>query len=246
MDRWSLVIVGLALMVVVMGHTLEGGALSLLWNPAAALIVFAGSFFAALAQIPKSYLKPLAGMLSWLFAPPVYSFDGLINKLVTCGNALRRDGILALERLANSEMDPAFKKALTLLVDGYDDDTMKATMELELKSLEERDLDIVSVLDNLAGYLPTLGIVGAVLGLMQVLSNIQQPEALAQGIATAFVATFYGVAAANLVVIPIANTLRQYIAIRKRYYDTMLLGLLSVREGVNPIALRFRLQGMVL
>lgn len=246
MDRWSLVIVFFALAVVVTGHTLEGGALSLLWNPAAALIVFAGSFFAALAQIPKVYLKPLMGMLSWLFAPPVYSFDGLINKLVTCGNALRRDGILALERLANSENDPTFKKALTLLVDGYDDETMKATMELELKSLEERDLDIVSVLDNLAGYLPTLGIVGAVLGLMQVLSNIQQPEALAQGIATAFVATFYGVAAANLVVIPIANTLRQHIAIRRRYYDAMLLGLLSVKEGVNPIALRFRLQGVVL
>jgi chemotaxis protein MotA len=246
MDRWSLVIVFLAVATVVAGHTLEGGSLGLLWNPAAALIVFGGAILAALAQIPLKYLKPLAGLLSWLVAPPLYSFDGLVNKLVTCGNALRRDGILALERLAVSETDPVFKKALTLLVDGYDDDTMRATMALELKSLQERDTDLVTVLDNLAGYLPTLGIVGAVLGLMQVLSNIQQPEALAQGIATAFVATFYGVAAANLVVIPAANTLRQHIAIRRRYYDTMLLGLLSVKEGVNPMALRFRLQGIVL
>jgi len=246
MDRWSLVIVFFAVAVVVSGHALEGGSLSLLWNPAAALIVFVGATLASFAQMPLNYFKPFFQLLSWLVAPPRYSHESLVNKLVTCGNALRRDGILALERLANTETDPVFKKALTLLVDGYDADTMKATMELELKSMEERDLDLVSVLDNLAGYLPTLGIVGAVLGLMQVLSSIQQPEALASGIATAFVATFYGVAAANLVVIPIANTLRQHISIRRRHYDAMLLGLLSVKEGVNPMALRFRLQGIVL
>ena len=246
MDRWSLVVVFFAVVVVVAGHTLEGGSLSLLWNPAAALIVFAGSLLAAFAQMPMRYLRPFFAMLSWLIAPPHYSYDGLVNKLVTCGNALRRDGILALERLANTESDPTFKKALTLLVDGYDADTMRATMELELRSVEERDLDMIGVLDNLAGYLPTLGIVGAVLGLMQVLSNIQQPEALASGIATAFVATFYGVASANLVVIPIANSLRQQIAVRRRYYDAMVLGLLAVKEGVNPMALRFRLQGIVL
>lgn len=246
MDRWSLVIILLAVIVVILGHTLEGGSLALLWNPAAALIVFAGSILAALAQMPLRYLKPFLVMLSWLVAPLHYSYEGMVTKLVTCANALRRDGVLALERLANTESDPTFKKALTLLVDGYDAEAMKMTMQLELDSLDRRDLDMVSVLDNLAGYLPTLGIVGAVLGLMQVLSNIQQPEALASGIATAFVATFYGVASANLIVIPMANRLRQQIAVRRRYYDAMLLGLLSVKEGVNPKALRFRLQGVVL
>ncbi|MFC3681501.1 flagellar motor protein [Bacterioplanoides pacificum] len=246
MDRWSLVVVLLALAAVVSGHLLEGGSLSLLWNPAAALIVFGGSLLAACAQIPLSYFRPLLQLLGWLIVPPVLSFDGLVNKLVTCGHALRRDGVLALEKLANIENDVVFRKALMLLADGYDDDTTRETMELELNTLEQRDLDLVGVLDNLAGYLPTLGIVGAVLGLMQVLSNIQQPDALAQGIATAFVATFYGVAAANLVVIPLANTLRQHIAIRRRYYDAMLLGLLSVRQGVNPASLRFRLQGVVI
>lgn len=246
MDRWSLVVVFLAVVVVIIGHALEGGSLTLLWNPAAAVVVFIGAGLAAFAQMPASYVRPFFSMLSWLVASPQYSYDGMVNKLVTCGNALRRDGILALERLANTETDPTFKKALTLLVDGYDGEIIKATMELELKSQAERDLDIINVLDNLAGYLPTLGIVGAVLGLMQVLSNIQQPEALASGIATAFVATFYGVASANLVVIPIANSLRQRVAIRRRYYEVMLLGLLSVKEGINPEALRFRLQGVVL
>ncbi|MCH2041608.1 MAG: flagellar motor protein [Saccharospirillaceae bacterium] len=246
MDRWSLVVVFLAVVAVVVGHSLEGGSLAVLWNPAAALIVFAGSGLAAFAQMPASYVRPFVSMLSWLVAPTQYSYDGMVNKLVTCGNALRRDGILALERLANTETDPTFKKALTLVVDGYDTDTMRATMELEFKTRAERDLDIINVLDNLAGYLPTMGIVGAVLGLMQVLSNIQQPEALANGIATAFVATFYGVASANLVVIPIANSLRQHVAIRRRYYESMLIGLLSVKEGTNPMALRFRLQGIVL
>ncbi len=246
MDRWALVTVLLAVIAVLTGFSLEGGNLTALWNPSAALIVFGGGILATLAQLPVSQYRPLGELLLWLVAPPQYSFDVLISKLTVSGNALRRDGPLALEKVAGSETDPVFRKALLLLADGNNVETMQSALYLELKSREERDQDLLSVLDNLAGYLPTLGIVGAVLGLMQVLSSIKQPEALAAGIATAFVATFYGVASANLIVIPLNSTLRQRLAIRSRYYEALMLGVVTLRHGVNPMALRYRMQGIVL
>lgn len=246
MDRWALLLVALAVAAVITGFVLEGGSLAALWNPAAFMIVIAGSVLATLVQIPRAQFVPLARLLSWLLVPPQFSLDVLLVKLTTSGNAMRRDGPLALEKVAAAEADPVLRKALLLLADGSDAGSLQAALVLELKSQDERDQDLVSILDNLAGYLPTLGIVGAVLGLMQVLSSIKEPEALAAGIATAFVATLYGVAAANLVVIPIASVLRQRLAVRRRYYDAMMLGIVSLREGLNPMALRYRLQGMVL
>ncbi|UXD88212.1 motility protein A [Thalassolituus hydrocarboniclasticus] len=246
MDRWALVTVLLAVTAVLTGFSFEGGNLAALLNPPAALIVFGGGLLATLAQLPASQYRPLGAMLLWLVAPPQYSLDILLSKLTTSGNALRRDGPLALEKVAASENDPVLRKALLLLADGNDVEAMQSALYLELKSREERDQDVLGVLDNLAGYLPTLGIVGAVLGLMQVLSSIKQPEALAAGIATAFVATFYGVASANLIVIPLTSTLRQRLAIRSRYYEALMLGVVALRNGVNPMALRYRMQGIVL
>ena len=246
MDRWALILVALTVVAVISGFVLEGGQLSALWNPAAFLIVFGGSFLAVLVQIPRSHFSPLSRLLFWLIAPPNFSLDVLTSKLTTSAHALRTAGPVALEKLANSESDPILRKALQLLADGHDADSLEAALVLELKTLDERDLDLVGILDNFAGYLPTLGIVGAVMGLMQVLSSIKEPDALAAGIATAFVATFYGVGGANLLVIPVASALRQRLAIRRRYYDAMMLGVVSLREGLNPMALRYRLQGIVL
>lgn len=246
MDRWSLALVVLAVVAVVTGFSLEGGSLGALWNPPAALIVFGGGILATLVQLPSAHVKPFFELLSWLLAPPAYSLDALMSKLTVTGNALRKDGPLALEKVASSEQDPFLRKALSLLADGNDVESMESALLLELKSREQRDDELVGVLDSLAGYLPTLGIVGAVLGLMQVLSSIKEPEALAAAIATAFVATFYGVGSANLIVIPLASALRQRLAVRSRYYEAMMLGVVALRNGANPMALRYRLQGMVL
>lgn len=246
MDRWSLVIVLLAVIAVLLGFSLEGGSIAALWNGPAALIVFGGGIFATLVQLPSAHYRPFLDLLSWLIAPPRYSLDTLLSKLMACGNALRRDGPLALEKVASSEQDPVLRKALMLLADGNDAGALESSLLLELKSRAQRDEELVGVLDNFAGYLPTLGIVGAVLGLMQVLSSIKQPDVLAAGIATAFVATFYGVVSANLIVIPLANTLRQRLAVRNRYYEAMMLGIVDLRNGTNPMALHYRLQGIVL
>lgn len=246
MNRRALLLVALAIGAVVTGFVLEGGTLAALWNPAALLIVFGGSLLATLVQIPAAQYRPLAGLLSWLLSPPHFSLDVLLGKLTVSGNALRRDGPLALEKVAAAETDPVLRKGLLLLADGSDSDTLEKALWLELKTQQQRDEDLLSILDNLAGYLPTMGIVGAVLGLMQVLAAIKQPEALAAGIATAFVATLYGVAGANLLVIPLTSALRQQLAIRQRYYQAMMLGVVALRQSINPMALRHHLQGVVL
>ncbi|MBE0482273.1 MAG: MotA/TolQ/ExbB proton channel family protein [Bacterioplanes sp.] len=246
MDRWGLALCALAIVAILFGFTLEGGHLALLWNGPAILIVMVGSILATLAQMPLSHIKPLSHLLSWLIAPPNLNLDGLIAKLTACANAQRRDGVLALEKLATLETDPVVQRALTMLTDGYDQTHLLETIELELATRDARDNELLDHLDQLASYLPTLGIVGAVLGLMQVLSSIKDPDALAAGIATAFVATFYGVAAANVVVIPLANRLRQILALRRRYYQAMLVGIVSLRQEVNPMVLRFRMQGISL
>lgn len=246
MNRRALLLVALAVGAVITGFVLEGGRLAALWNPAALLIVLGGSLLATLVQIPPAQYRPLLALLSWLLSSPYFSLDVLLGKLTVSGNALRRDGPQALEKIASAETDPLLRKGLLLLADGSDSTALEKALQLELKSQQQRDEDLLSILDNLAGYLPTMGIVGAVLGLMQVLADIKQPEALAAGIATAFVATFYGVAGANLVVIPLASALRQQLAIRQRYYEAMMLGVVALREGINPLALRHRLQGVVL
>lgn len=246
MDRWGLALSALAIAAILFGFTLEGGHLALLWNGPAVLIVIVGSLLAMFAQMPLAHAMPLSHLLSWLIAPPNFNLEGLIIKLTACANAQRRDGVLALEKLATLETDPIVQRALIMLTDGYDQTRLAETIERELSSRDERDGELLDHLDQLASYLPTLGIVGAVLGLMQVLSSIKDPDALAAGIATAFVATFYGVAAANVIVIPLANRLRQLLAVRRRYYHAMLIGIVSLRQEVNPMVLRFRMQGISL
>jgi len=244
MDRLVLVVLFAAIASVVWGHVLEGGSLAALWNGAAFFIVFCGSLFAVMVQTPSALFVRATHMTSWLVSPPIYSLDTLLTKLTTCGNAMRKDGILGLDRIAQAETDPVMKRALVMMADGQKPDAIKYSMSLEIETHQEKDLAAADLFDNLAGYLPTLGIVGAVLGLMQVLSNLEQPDELGQGIATAFVATFYGVAAANLIAIPIAGRLKAIVQQRKRYHSAMIVGVLALREGINPQLLRYRLEGM--
>jgi chemotaxis protein MotA len=244
MDRLVLLLLFGAISSVVVGHILEGGTLLSLWNAPALLIVFGGSLLALAVQTPLYLALRATQLLSWLIAPPQASLDQLLTKLMTCGNAYRKDGVLGLDRIAQAEQDPVMKRALVMLADGQTPTSIEKSILLEIDTHEEKDMYAAEVFDNLGGYLPTLGIVGAVLGLMQVLSNLEQPEELGRGIATAFVATFYGVAAANLIAIPIAGRLRGFIQQRTRYHKAMIVGVMAIREGINPQLIRYRLEGM--
>jgi chemotaxis protein MotA len=244
MDRLVLLVLLGAIVSVVSGHILEGGSLLSLWNAPALLIVFGGSLLALAVQTPAYLAARAIKLSSWLVAPPQFSLDQLLTKLTTCGNAFRKDGVLGLDRIAQAEGDPVMKRALVMLADGQSPDAIEKIISLEIETHQEKDFYAAEVFDNLGGYLPTLGIVGAVLGLMQVLSNLAQPEELGQGIETAFVATFYGVAAANLIAIPIAGRLRGFIQQRTRYHKAMIVGVMAIREGINPQLIRYRLEGM--
>ncbi len=244
MDRLVLLVLLGAISSVVFGHLLEGGSLAALWNGAALLIVFGGSFLALIVQTPQYLITRIIEMLPWLISPPNASLNVLLTKLTTCGNAYRKDGVLGLDRVAQAELDPVMKRALVMLADGQPPESIEYSMRLEIETHHEKDMAAAETFDHLGGYLPTLGIVGAVLGLMQVLSNLEQPEELGRGIATAFVATFYGVAAANLIAIPIAGRLRSFVQQRTRYHKAMLVGVMAMREGINPQLIRYRLEGM--
>lgn len=244
MDRLVLLLLFGAISSVVTGHLLEGGTLSSLWNVPALLIVFGGSLLALAVQTPMYLALRATKLLSWLVAPPHASLDQLLTKLTTCGNAYRKDGVLGLDRIAQAENDPVMRRALIMLADGQTPSAIEKSILLEIETHQEKDMYAAEVFDNLGGYLPTLGIVGAVLGLMQVLSNLEQPEELGRGIATAFVATFYGVAAANLIAIPIAGRLRGFIQQRTRYHKAMIVGVMAIREGINPQLIRYRLEGI--
>lgn len=244
MDRLVLLLLFGAVSSVVFGHVLEGGSLSSLWNAPALFIVFGGSLLALAVQTPTYLAVRATKLTSWLVAPPQFSLDLLLTKLTTCGNAYRKDGVLGLDRIAQAESDPVMKRALVMLADGQSPVAIEKSILLEIETHQEKDMSAAEVFDNLGGYLPTLGIVGAVLGLMQVLSNLEQPEELGRGIATAFVATFYGVAAANLIAIPIAGRLRGFIQQRTRYHKAMIVGVMAIREGINPQLIRYRLEGI--
>lgn len=244
MDRLVLLLLLGAVSSVIVGHVLEGGSLLALWNVPALLIVFGGSLLALAVQTPYYLVLRSMSLLAWLVAPPHYSLNHLLTKLTTCGNAYRKDGVLGVDRIAQAENDPVMKRALIMLADGQDPSSIEKSIYLEIETHQETDLSAAEVFDNLGGYLPTLGIVGAVLGLMQVLSNLEQPEELGRGIATAFVATFYGVAAANLIAIPIAGRLRGFVQQRSRYHKAMIVGVLAIREGINPQLIRYQLEGM--
>jgi chemotaxis protein MotA len=244
MDRLVLLLIFGAISSVVVGHVLEGGSLLSLWNAPALLIVFGGSLFALAVQTPVYLALRALKLLLWLVAPPQSSLDQLLTKLAICGNAYRKEGVLGLDRIAQAEDDPVMKRALVMLADGQSSAAIEKSIRLEVETREEKDFYAAEVFDNLGGYLPTLGIVGAVLGLMQVLSNLEQPEELGKGIATAFVATFYGVAAANLIAIPVAGRLRSFIQQRTRYHNAMIVGVMAIREGINPQLIRYRLEGI--
>ena len=153
------------------------------------------------------------------------------------------EGLLGLEGVADTEPDSYSRKGLQLLVDGVEPETIRSVLEVDYLTQESRDIEAAKVFESMGGYAPTIGIIGAVMGLIHVMGNLADPGQLGSGIAVAFVATIYGVASANLVLLPIASKLKA-IAMRQSLYREMLLeGILSIAEGENPRSIELKLQG---
>ena len=204
MDLLTIVGVIIGFGAILGGNVLEGGHISALVNGPAALIVIGGTIGAALLQSPaKIYLESVT-LLKWIVFPPALNLEKNVEKVVEWSEVARREGLLGLEVFVEEEMDFFSKKGLQLLVDGGEPEVIRDVLMLELEALEMRQLQSAKVYESMGGYSPTIGIIGAVMGLIHVMQNLADPSKLGAGIATAFVATIYGVGLANLLFIPIA------------------------------------------
>lgn len=243
MDVLSIVGVIIGFAALIGGNFIEGGSIYSLLNGPAALIVIGGTLGAALLQTPKEGLKRALRILPWVFRPPRNQFKEGISQIVAWALAARKEGLLGLEQRADDEPDRFARKGLQLLVDGNEPEIIRRVMETELLIDEQRDLDAIKFYESMGGYAPTIGIIGAVMGLIHVMRNLADPEQLGPGIAVAFVATIYGVALANLLFIPVANKLRMCVNERSQYRELMIEGVIAIADGENPRAIEMKLNG---
>jgi len=243
MDILSLVGLLLGVGALLLGQYLEGGAASSLVNGPAAMIVFGGSLGAVMLQTTVANFVRSLHMLLWIFRPPRLETDDAIEKIVNWSNIARREGLLGLENISESEPDPFARKGLQLLGDGSEPEVMRNILEVEVDSREHHDLQSAKVYESMGGYTPTVGIIGAVMGLIQVMNNLSDPSKLGHGIAVAFVATIYGVGAANLLLLPIANKLKHLVMEQSQFRYMVIEGIVSIAEGENPRNIETKLQG---
>lgn len=245
MDVLSLVGLILALVAIIGGNFLEGGHISALANGPAALIVVGGTLAAALLQTPVPVLKRALTLLRWVVLPPKVDLPGGINRVVGWSMTARKEGLLGLEAVADAERDPYARKGLQLLVDGVEPESIRSILEVDLFNQESRDLQAAKMFEGMGGYAPTIGIIGAVMGLIHVMGNLADPSQLGSGIAVAFVATIYGVSFANLLLLPIGNKLKSIVMRQSSYREMLMEGLLSIAEGENPRSIELKLQGFL-
>jgi chemotaxis protein MotA len=243
MDLLSVLGLALAVGGIIAGQLLEGGHPGSLAQGAALVIVFGGTFGAVMLQHPWRTFRDGIAMARWVFVPPPPAARRLIEDIADWGAVARRDGLLALERRVESIADPFVRRGLQLLVDGVEPDRIRDTLEVELEAFETRLGAGTRVWEAAGGYAPTVGIIGAVLGLIHVMENLNDPSKLGGGIATAFVATVYGVGLANLVCLPFAAKLKQVCEAQVRERELVLDGLLAIANGENPRLVQSRLEG---
>ncbi|MHC6226615.1 flagellar motor protein [Pseudomonas sp. X10] len=245
MDVLSLIGIILAFVAIIGGNFLEGGHLGALVNGPAALIVLGGTLAASLLQSPLSAFKRAMQIINWIFFPPRVDLAGGIDRVVNWSLTARKEGLLGLEGVADAEPDPYARKGLQLLVDGAEPEAIRSILEVDFLTQESRDIQAAKVFESMGGYAPTIGIIGAVMGLIHVMGNLADPAQLGDGIAVAFVATIYGVASANLILLPIASKLKAIVLRQSRYREMLLEGLLSIAEGENPRSIELKLQGFM-
>ena len=245
MDVLSLLGIILAFVAIVGGNLLEGGHVGALINGPAALIVLGGTLAAALLQSPLSSFKRALQIFGWILFPPRVDLAGGIDRVVNWSLTARKEGLLGLEGVADAEPDPYARKGLQLLVDGAEPEAIRSILEVDFLTQESRDIQAAKVFESMGGYAPTIGIIGAVMGLIHVMGNLADPSQLGNGIAVAFVATIYGVASANLILLPVANKLKAQVMRQSRYREMLLEGLLSIAEGENPRSIELKLQGFM-
>ena len=232
-----------ALVAIVGGSILKGSGLSALLNPAAFVIVMVGTYAAAMLQVRVETFRHSLKMFRWIIYTPVTDPEEAIKKIINWSQVARKEGLLGLETTAEEETDAFLQKGLQLLVDGSEPEVLRSILEVDIATREEYDTKGAKVYESLGIYAPTLGIIGAVLGLIAVMGNLADPSKLGPGIATAFTATIYGIASANLFFLPVANKLKTAVATGTTYREMLVEGLVSIAQGENPRNIETKLNG---
>jgi chemotaxis protein MotA len=227
---------------IVSGLMLEGGDIKEILQPTAAMIVFGGTLGAVMVTTPIGVLKTAAGALVSVFIEKKQSAGAIVEEIIGYATKARKNGIVSLEQDANAVEDPFMRKALNLAVDGTDLQEIRKMMELEMSAEEHRAEGAAKAFEAAGGYAPTIGIIGAVLGLIQVMKNLENIDEVGRGIATAFVATIYGVGSANLFFLPAGNKIRARAQSGLQLKDLMLEGISGIVEGLNPKLIRTKLE----
>jgi chemotaxis protein MotA len=242
MDILSLIGLIIGFGAIIVGQHLEGGHLETILNAVALLIVLGGTVGAVMLQTPLNTFIRSLKMLVWIIRPPLSSAEETLNKILDWNQIARKEGLIALDNVALDESDLFSQKGLQMISDGADSEMIRDILENELDIEEENDLDAAKVYEAMGGYAPTVGIIGAVMGLIHVMGNLADPSSLGSGIAVAFVATIYGVGFANLLFLPIGNKLKTLVSRRNRLQMMLIDGFVCVAEGENPRNIGSRLQ----
>ena len=245
MDKASLIGIIVALGGILAGLLLEGGSLSQILQPTAAIIVFGGTLGAVMLQFPMPVVLQAMRRFGSVFVNPKENTQDTIRRLVEYAQKARRAGIVSLDAELSQIEDPFLKKSLMLAVDGTEPEELRKILELELDNQAKDEEQVAQVFESAGGLAPTIGIIGAVLGLIQVMQHLDKIDEVGRGIAVAFVATIYGVGSANLLYLPVAGKMKLRIREEQIIREMTLEGVASILEGMNPRMLETKLLGFL-
>jgi len=243
MDKSSLLGLTVAIGGILLGLMLEGGRIAQIIQPTAAVIVFGGTLGAVMIQFPMRVVFAASLRLAQVFVDNSHDPHALIHEMVGYAQKARKEGIISLDNELESIRDPFLKKSLMLAVDGTEPQEIRKIMELELDNQSEHEEHLPRVFESAGGFAPTIGIIGAVLGLIQVMQHLDDISEVGRGIAVAFVATIYGVGSANLFFLPASGKIKIRIRQEQIRREMMLEGVISILEGMNPRMLETKLLG---
>jgi chemotaxis protein MotA len=244
-DKSSVGGIVLAIGGILLGLILEGGNLGQVLQPTAAMIVFGGTIGAIMLAFPLSTVLAAFRSLVRVFFERRKDGQAVIREIVNFAQKARKEGIVSLDRDLEKIHDPFLKKSLMLAIDGTEPQELRKMMELELQNREEQEEKIPMVFEAAGGFSPTIGILGAVLGLIQVMQHLDKMDEVGRGIAVAFVATIYGVGAANIFFLPSAGKLKIRVREEQTARQMMLEGVVSILEGLNPRMVEAKLRGFL-
>lgn len=245
MDRATLIGLVLGGLALIGGHFMEGGTTAMIFQGTALVIVFGGTAGAVCLSFSGGQLTEALKSLPQVFRKPVDDKPEQVRRLVELAYRARRDGLLSLDRDLKKLPDLFWQRTLRLVIDGFPAAQVKEVMEVELARQEEADAGPTLVFEAAGGYAPTIGILGAVLGLIQVMQHLTNPAKLGTGVAVAFVSTIYGVASANLIFLPIAHKLRARHKQDLLKKEMILEGIVALAQGEHPRLIAERLQGFL-